>query len=513
MGNPFSQNQLTFAANFIGASGLSGAVVMGWMAGEEPPGANQTEYNNNQDWLNVGGPGARAGASSNLWNDPATAGQNTWSWIIGKLSVPGFGTAAASIQSIIPGAVGKSDNAQALAIDQSGWLPGGYNNLTALIAQYGQYAPSGTTDKATKGGVAGLGGTGTVVDGSAATTYPFQIGGTANPDEDYWTGINRLAQEVNWYLFTNGEMLYYMDGSEVIAQTPALTIDRITDSARFASPVQLNWDNTAFLYVSTHKRRFRVQRKTKLTQITSPTQVRLDLICGIDEIRAGDVIVLTSFGPGDGAWIVGDCTRSVFSVSSQITLVPPIAPITEAAVAGTTGKASQTTTFLEHGGSGGAKSGFTNPFPSGWVPGRLDAGYDGTFTKQIVAPFSGTITFAATSFANWGGYIQLKADGGTIAGLETDTLYFAEGVAPVHTTGTHVNVGDPIGNAYTTGAQAGVAGNIEWGPAQPGRVGAPTDVLIHAVSDPAAMVIAFSQWAQKTLGLPPPASTDHAGFE
>ena len=40
----------------------------------------------------------------------------------------------------------------------------------------------------------------------------------------------------------------------------------------------------------------------------------------------------------------------------------------------------------------------TNPFPGGWTPGRLDMGYDGTFKGQIVAPFSGTITYASTSF-------------------------------------------------------------------------------------------------------------------
>ena len=227
-----------------------------------------------------------------------------------------------------------------------GAIANGAEDSGAGAAWYGQYLPEAKAivaalgGAALKGGVAGSGSgaSGTVPNGAPSSTYAFQIGGTDNPDEDYWTGTNRLAQEVNWYFFSNGEMLYYMDGEEMIGQKPALYLDRVRDAARFASPAQLTYDNTAYGWVSDHKRRFRPQRKAKLTKIVSPTEVTLDLICGIDELRAGDVVVLQSFGPGDGRWIVGDCTRSVFSPSSQITLVPPIAPITEAAAAGTTGK-------------------------------------------------------------------------------------------------------------------------------------------------------------------------------
>lgn len=215
-----------------------------------------------------------------------------------------------------------------------------------------------------KGGIAGHGGTGTLTNASASTTYPFQIGSTSNPDEDLWTGCNRIAQEVNWYFFTNGEVLYYMDGQEMIAQEPAFYLDRINDGGRFASPVGGTYDNTAYGYVSTHKRKFRIQRKAKLTLITSPTQVTLDLICGIDEIRGGDVGVLTSFGLIDGRWLVANCTRSVFGVSSRITLVPPIAPITEAAVAGTTGtkRAALATGTQAPGSPTGSSGNLVSPF-------------------------------------------------------------------------------------------------------------------------------------------------------
>ncbi|HSX46310.1 MAG TPA: hypothetical protein VLG27_04920 [Candidatus Saccharimonadia bacterium] len=160
--------------------------------------------------------------------------------------------------------------------------------------------------------------------------------------------------------------------------------------------------------------------------------------------------------------------------------------------------------------------GFTNPFPKSWQPGRLDMGYDGTFTGQIVAPFSGTITYAATSFSNWGGYIELKASQ-KIPGLPSATLYFAEGVKPaagIHA-GVTVQAGQPIADAFTTGAQAGIPGNIEWGPAQdPSGVGTPTNTYVYGQCHSAsarATVLAFAKWAEQTLHVAAPAQTGQAG--
>lgn len=164
-----------------------------------------------------------------------------------------------------------------------------------------------------------------------------------------------------------------------------------------------------------------------------------------------------------------------------------------------------------------AQGGLINPFPLGWVPNRLDMGYDGTFTGAILAPFSGTITYAARSFSNWGGYLELKADK-PIPGLPSDTLYFAEGLAPSVKTGEHVGAGQliavpaqsPYGDAYNT--TSGGAGQIEWGVASPGLVGTPTNPLVESgVSHPANVVIGFAIWVVKNLDLAPPSQIDHAG--
>jgi hypothetical protein len=161
---------------------------------------------------------------------------------------------------------------------------------------------------------------------------------------------------------------------------------------------------------------------------------------------------------------------------------------------------------------------FTNPFPGGWIPNRLDMGYDGTFKGQIVAPFSGTVIYASTSFSNWGGYMEIKADKKP-SGLPSSTIYFAEGIKPLVNSG-HVNAGQPIAagapspfrDAY--GTDPGGVGEIEWGVAQDGPSGSPTNTYVYGQCGSASArtsVLNFSKWAQETLHLPPPSQTSNAG--
>lgn len=165
-------------------------------------------------------------------------------------------------------------------------------------------------------------------------------------------------------------------------------------------------------------------------------------------------------------------------------------------------------------------SGLTNPFPGGWTPNRLDMGYDGTFSGNIVAPFSGTITYASSSFSNWGGYIELSADSQP-NGLVTKTLYFAEGLkpAPNIAAGTHVNAGDtiaipapsPFGNSYATTSDG--SGQIEWGVAVDGSTGSATNPLAESgITNRKQMVLDFANWAEQSLGVAAPSSISSAGF-
>lgn len=163
-----------------------------------------------------------------------------------------------------------------------------------------------------------------------------------------------------------------------------------------------------------------------------------------------------------------------------------------------------------------ASGGFTNPFPGGWVPNRLDMGYDGTFKGQIVAPCDGTITYAGP-FNGWNGSsgVIIKCDNDI--GFPVRSLYFTEGVGPItQLQGQHVSAGTPIANPVPSpyGAYAGTGtsvGAIEWGVSQDGPVGQQVDTYAVAVgfggkcapsAQSKAMVLKFYQWAQQTLQVP-----------
>jgi hypothetical protein len=160
---------------------------------------------------------------------------------------------------------------------------------------------------------------------------------------------------------------------------------------------------------------------------------------------------------------------------------------------------------------------YTNPFPGGWEPNRLDMGYDGTFKGQIVAPFAGKIVYAATGVATWGGYIEIAATTQPV-GLPTKTLYFAEGVGPLVKTGQDVTQGQPIAQAVPNALYNGIVGNIEFGVSTNGPGYVDTYALTLGCGQcPAyttasrAEVLNFAKWVETDLHVAPPATTDDAG--
>lgn len=168
-------------------------------------------------------------------------------------------------------------------------------------------------------------------------------------------------------------------------------------------------------------------------------------------------------------------------------------------------------------------TGCTNPFPGGWIPNRLDMGYDGTFKGQIVAPCSGTITYAG-NFNGWNGSYGVIIKFDNDVGLPTRSLFFTEGVQPIVKSGQHVNAGDAIANAYPSpygdayGTNPAAMGEIEWGVNQDGPIGVQVDTYAIALGNSCKpgsasqqMVLNFAKWAEQNLNVAPPSSTDHAG--
>lgn len=224
--------------------------------------------------------------------------------------------------------------------------------------------------------------TGNIAAGSSTTDVATLTRGTAgDPDEDSWTCMQRLAAEVNWPVFSNGDTIYYDPTTVLIEQQPAvyLSLDETgttwnaTDpnSGDVAADVVLDGldgviDNTAFLAQQDRKVKGKVQRKSKIRKPSTPTQIRLNMVCGIFDYRAGDVFEFRDSGPLNGRWLVADATRNCLAdVHTQFTLAPSTAPNPEPTV--TTPASSANTSVTGIGAGGVASSKITDPHTAAGV--------------------------------------------------------------------------------------------------------------------------------------------------
>ncbi len=172
-------------------------------------------------------------------------------------------------------------------------------------------------------------------------------GTTDNPDEDNWECGTRLAAQVTWFLFSSGNSMFYMDGPELIRQRPALHINAPANKVTKANgkieegviqtPLTFTFDNTTFQYRQTHKVKGKVQRRSRASKPSTPAEVRVQLVCGIEEYRAGEVVEFRGSGPINGRWIIADATRNCLKdIFTSLVLQPPLEPLPEPkATAGT----------------------------------------------------------------------------------------------------------------------------------------------------------------------------------
>lgn len=143
----------------------------------------------------------------------------------------------------------------------------------------------------------------------------------------------------------------------------------------------------------------------------------------------------------------------------------------------------------------------TNPVP-GATGSRLDQGLDGT-ASTFVAPFSGTVVYAAANDPGWngGGYLAVRS-----ATDPSKVFYAAEGLVPTVKAGDTVTAGQqiaqPVVNPYN-----GITGNFEIGWANPNS---PSQPLAQVTPDPRQEVLGFYGWL-RSLGGPIASSTNDAG--
>ncbi len=90
--------------------------------------------------------------------------------------------------------------------------------------------------------------------------------------------------------------------------------------------------NTSFEYQQTHKVRKKSQRRSRAVKPTSPSEVKLHLLCAIGQYLAGEVFVFENSGLASdiGRWLVVQTTRKCFrNPYTEIILQPPPEPLPE----------------------------------------------------------------------------------------------------------------------------------------------------------------------------------------
>lgn len=322
---------------------------------------------------------------------------------------------------------------------------------------------------------------------------PPQQGQNIWQQESSWTCIQRLAQEVNWRAFFVSGTFYYLDDDRLFAAKPRA---RVTEGKGGVDYIDFDYD----------------ERKNTST-------ITVNCRIGRWSVPPGAVVELYNMGPADGRWLVTDVSRSLFNDAGTVTLQKPQPQLPEP-LSNTQGGGPSYR--KQRGGTGSAAGGFANPFPGGWIPNRLDMGWDGTFQgSHIVAPFDGQVTFASYigGASPWGGFIVIKSNN-RVLGLPTRSLYFAEGLDAIVPGGAHVKAGQPIaraakspyGDPYATHSE----GQIEWGVAEDRAVGAYSrpyaQVLGLGTAKAARMVKDFVGWSHQTLGVPGnPTNSSNAG--
>lgn len=319
--------QYEFAAELATVTGLDAKVVAAWCLAEESGSAatgRENEHNNN--WLNIGyfdsGPGQIA--FDTAFNAPKTGAEQTAKFLKGE-----WGGASSGILSILK-SIGQGPSAQIAAIASSGWASSGYEGGQSLRTLYGEIGGA-ETPTATGG-----------AEEAKSDVGQLKRGTDGNPDEDSAECIERLAQQVDWFGFSDGRRFYYMDGPELAKQTPCLRVgiprnhivtrDGVSEYGAIVSPSTYTFDDTAFEYRLTHKIKTRTQRRSRAVKPSSPSEVKLDLICKIGQYVAGQVIAFKNSGTisSIGRWVIVQTTRKCMKdIFTEILCEPPLEPLPE----------------------------------------------------------------------------------------------------------------------------------------------------------------------------------------
>lgn len=223
----------------------------------------------------------------------------------------------------------QSTNPAFVGSHAEGAIPYDANGISQQYESEGAWGTVGNATGAIKeaaaivaaaGGSTGVGG----VQGAPTETlaqYNFTIGTKSDPHEDFWTGINRLAQEVNWEIVVDGPDVYYDSDVTLTRGQPREVLFRTDPQVVDWS---YDWDDRQVV-----------------------TNFQLVLVCRETDYVPGEVFQLNGaeWGPCatgstiglPGRWLISEIQRNPGDIVSTLTLVQPTKPLKEPAATTKTG--------------------------------------------------------------------------------------------------------------------------------------------------------------------------------
>ena len=209
---------------------------------------------------------------------------------------------------------------------------------------------------------------------SASSEKPYEY--AIASEETYWQGINKIASEVQWYLwFGDYDRLYYWNSLELILREPMAHIDPI--NGIMESDIYINPKTGARVKRKRTWKKYdracglfnydiNVATEGSFAKGGLTTECTLQIFCQPNFIRAGDVVILTDLKTGSrkmpwyqngysGRWVVVNASRSIFNLYTEVTLAIPgtvelLAPVAEPEAQSTASEESEGTVSV--GGAG-----------------------------------------------------------------------------------------------------------------------------------------------------------------
>jgi hypothetical protein len=137
----------------------------------------------------------------------------------------------------------------------------------------------------------------TAEGGAASGTYVKSYQFARNANEDSWTAMQRLAQEVGWRCFVVGNTIYYMSEGALYGRRTRYMIEP-DDSAVLDLSYDMDWGKPV-------------------------SECTLQVVLERWGAAPGSVVELDGYGPPDGRWLVATVTRDYFTPTAEVTLKQP----------------------------------------------------------------------------------------------------------------------------------------------------------------------------------------------